>query len=140
MNELKISEDYPPNYDDIKAVFDLSDAKPLFTYGDTIYNPHKADLRPDLLIHEEIHSKQQGEDPKSWWVKYLKDTDFRLSQELDAYALQFHYVKERVKADKYFWFLDKLAETLSSKIYGNLLTYQQARTKIRKREKEIDYS
>lgn len=134
---MKILEEYPPNYEKIKARFDLTEAKPLFTYGDTIYNPHKAELRPDLLIHEEIHFHQQGDKPEDWWDKYLEDDEFRLSQEVDAYAVQYDFVKNKVNTKKANWFLDRLAETLSSKIYGELLTFQKAKTVIRKKQKEL---
>lgn len=139
MSDIKILEEFPPNYEAIKARFDLEGTKPLFTYGRTIYNPHKAVLRSDLLVHEEIHCKQQGDTPEEWWEKYLTDDDFRLAQELDAYAVQYGYVKElpQVDAKKSAWFLDRCAETLSSPMYGNLLTFQKAKTAIRKKQKEL---
>lgn len=135
---FKIVNEFPPNIKEIEKYLDLTGAKPVFAWGDVIFNPHKAELRPDLLVHEEIHCKQMGNDPEGWWKKYLTDADFRLSQELDAYAVQYQYVKGLgVTAKKLDWFLDQLATMLSSPMYGNVVTHAQAKTAIRKTYKRI---
>jgi hypothetical protein len=138
MIDIKYNE-FPPNYEQIKARFDLTGTKPLFTYGKIVYNPHNAQMRPDLLVHEEIHVKQQGDNPVEWWEKYLTDDEFRLSQELDAYSVQFGFVKnlKGMSSKKIAWFLEQLATTLSSPMYGNLLTYNQAQIKIKRKQKEL---
>lgn len=127
---MKIVNDFPPNIDKIRIRFDLTGKAPLFCYGDIIYNPHKVTLREDLIVHEEVHSKQQGDDPFSWWEQYLNDNDFRLSQEVEAYATQYNWIKERVKAKTSKQFLDLFAEILSSSLYGSIISIPQARTKI----------
>ena len=94
-------------------------------------------------VAEVMKLEWQNEDwaklAEEWWEKYLTDDDFRLAQELDAYAVQYGYVKElpQVDAKKSAWFLDRCAETLSSPMYGNLLTFQKAKTAIRKKQKEL---
>lgn len=129
---MKIEEAYPPNYEKIKERFDLTGKAPLFCYGDTIYNPHKAIIRPDLEVHEAVHCLQQGDKIEEWWDRYLDDSDFRLSQELEAYVAQYTFIKSKVKAKLADKYLDLFAEILSSPIYGNLLTTAQAKTKIKK--------
>lgn len=128
---MKIKNEYPPNYKEIAQVFDLSGKKPIFTYGDTIYNPHGSTIEPHLEVHEQVHVEQQGDDPKGWWDKYLVDPQFRLNQELEAYGKQYQYAKEHLpnKALKHFLFL--IASDLSSEMYGSLLSHNEAESKIR---------
>ena len=128
---MEIIEDYPPNYEDITKVFDLTGHKPIFTWGDKIYNPYKATIIPDLIIHEEVHEKQQGDDPKAWWDRFLTDSEFRLSQEVEAFVYQYHFLKGKLKAKLSKRFLEHFATLLSSQMYGNLLTKPEAETRIR---------
>lgn len=127
---LKISRELPPNY---RTITDsLGDVgKALFCYGDTIYNPFNRTITPDLEIHEEVHSKQMGDNPDVWWYNYLTDSDFRLTQELQAYATQYAFVKNIIRGQLLSWSLKKMAEALSSKAYGNLLSLGEAETKIK---------
>ena len=130
---MKISTEYPPNINDIKKVFpNLEKHKPLFAYGDTIYNPFKAEIRPDLEHHESTHSKQQGDYPEVWWYKYLTNQQFRLEQEIEAYGEQYLFaIKAGVKGKMKDWLKEKLAQSLSGELYGNLLTYGEAESKLR---------
>jgi hypothetical protein len=83
-----------------------------------------------LLIHESIHSSQQeGNETigKLWWQKYLQDSEFRASQELEAYAAQYGFIKVQIKdrnrQDKH---LRELAKMLSSKMYGSIISFSEA--------------
>lgn len=132
---MNVKEEFPPNYEKIKGRFDLTGKAPLFCYGDTVYNPYKAQLRQDLLVHEAVHVKQQGatkEEWDKWWDKYLDDNEFRLSQELEAYVEQYKFIKSVTKTETSDKFLDVFAEILSSAMYGNMITTSQAKTKLRK--------
>lgn len=121
---MKIIEQYPPNYKEIEKAFNLGGITPVFTYGNYIYNPHKCIITLDLGEHERTHSRQQKEAPELWWDKYLKDPEFRLSQELEAYRNQFRFYKTAVKG--WMPFLKRIAGDLSGRMYGNIISYQDA--------------
>lgn len=127
---MKVSEKYPPNINDIRLFLDVSDDV-IFCYGDTIYNPSKKTITEDLMLHEEVHKRQQGGLPDAWWFRYLRDEQFRLEQELEAYGVQYSLVKSKTSGKLREWILDKMAEALSGKVYGNLLNFAQAKSKIR---------
>jgi len=130
---MKIVKAYPPNIETIRAKFTLRPTV-IFTYGDTIYNPIGGKITEDLMVHEQTHEKQQGDDPAGWWDKYLVDADFRLSQEVEAYRNQYQCYLEtkcikngklrRVRLSK---FLKKISTDLASPIYGNIVTVKEAR-------------
>ncbi len=127
---MKLSIENPPNYEDIKSVLNVEGTGAIFCYGDTIYNAPK-DLRPDLIVHEEVHSKQQGQYPQAWWYKYLTDRYFRLDQELEAYSTQYKFVKKYLNNRLLKAALSDMARALSSEIYGSIIEYKQAESKIR---------
>jgi hypothetical protein len=117
---------YPPNIEDIKKVFKLND-NVIFTYGNTIYNPNRGNIDLALMAHEQTHSIQQGDKVKEWWERYLKDKEFRLSQELQAYQVQYQYYCKAIKdRNQRYRFLNRLAGDLSSEIYGNIISRSEA--------------
>jgi len=134
---MKISNSFPPNYDLIKLVL-KPNPEAIFCYGDTIYNPSKRELTDDVLLHEEIHSRQQNQvgSPEIWYTRYLQDKHFRLTQEIEAYGEQYHFAKKYVK--NYIlnaWLLENLAKALSSEDYGKMISYGSAVSKIRNHKK-----
>ncbi len=130
---MKIKDEYPPNIEDIKKVFtNLEKHKPIFCYSDTIYNPFKVNVTPDLHVHEGVHQRQQGDYPDVWWYKYLTDMSFRLDQEIEAYGEQLKFVKDNGVRGKLFdWIKDKIAMSLSSDLYGNIISYAKAESAVR---------
>jgi len=130
---MKISNEYPPNYEAIKVVFpECEKFKAIFCYGEVIYNPFKANVTPDLVEHESTHSKQQGKTPELWWEEYLYNPTFRLEQETEAYRAQYKFVKKNVKdREAVSWFLNEVSRSLSSILYGNLVSFAEARKLIR---------
>lgn len=131
---MRISVDNPPhNIRELcEQMFDLQNFKPVFTYGDTIYNPHKGDIDIALFEHEKKHSEQQGELPSQWWISYFEDPEFRYQQELEAYQVQYKVLREKFKdrntlAKK----VHKLACELSSPLYGNLRNYSEVLKEIK---------
>lgn len=100
----------------------------VFTYGTNIYTRNM--LEEPLYRHEVLHVIQQMQmkgGPEAWWDKYFTDADFRLSQELDAYRVQYQVAKKFIKdRNKLFMYLRDLAITLSGKMYGNLLSTREA--------------
>lgn len=138
VTQMIIKEEYPPNYLEIVKVFgDLTEKKPVFCYGDTIYNPFKVEVTPDLEIHEDTHRQQQSTAPDIWWEQYLTDTTFRLNQEVEAYSKQYQFackLVDEIKGGSRMKkaILESIAKSLSGEMYGNIITYSQAETVIRK--------
>lgn len=129
---MKILNQLPPNYEEIKKVFNLSGKNPVFTYGNIVYYPFgKKPTIPDhLLVHEETHQKQQANylTPDEWWKKYLSDSKFRLDQELEAYKNQFKFFK--LKNKSWMPFLKYIVADLSGPMYGNIISSQEAFSKL----------
>jgi len=128
---MKIVKDWPPNIDDIRNEFDLPEGV-IFTYGDTIYNPHGVSISEWLLEHEKVHMKQQQAGVEDWWKRYLEDPAWRLEQELEAHQREFRVfcnkVHNREKRNKA---LVTMASRLASPMYGNLINVRAAMIRIR---------
>ena len=123
---MKIVRGYPPNYDQIKKKFNPKDGV-VYTYGDTIYAPNTNEIPPDLMMHETTHSLQQKKtSPKEWWDNYLKDSKFRLSQELEAYRTQYKFIKGAYNRKNRRGLLQKISKDLSSNLYGGVITNEDA--------------
>jgi DNA-binding Xre family transcriptional regulator len=123
---LKIVYALPPNYEKIKEHFPTAnfDKGTLFTYGDTCYCKS---ITPDLIIHEETHVKQQV-NPQEWWEKYFVDVAFRLSQEVEAYRNQWHWIGKNIKdRNVRFKILFKICKDLSGKLYNNMISFDKAK-------------
>ena len=120
---MKILNELPPIYDSlIQAGMNPDLRSTVFTYGDILYNP-SGRLIPDYLIkHEEVHSKQQGDNPDVWWDRYLQDLYFRIEQETEAYARQYDFIcsfeHDRNKRAKILW---QLSASLSGPMYGKVI-------------------
>lgn len=128
---MKIVQNFPPNIEAIKSKFNLHKGV-IFTYGDTIYNPDNGDIDEPLLTHEQTHFVQQGTDPKFWWEMYLNDPEFRYRQELEAYRHQYRkFCQLRKDRNERNRFLTRIAQDLSSEIYGNLCTFNEAMREIK---------
>lgn len=125
---MKIVKDFPPNIREITKVFKLDAFNPVFTYGDTLYNPLGDPISQDLMIHEETHEKQQeafGKD--QWWAMYLENKNFRLTQEVEAYRNQYQFLKTVLNRKGRMGALVTLAENLSSALYGNIINKKEAK-------------
>jgi hypothetical protein len=130
--KMKIINGYPPNYDEICEVFDIRGRKGIiFTWGTALYNPDNGNIPRHLMIHEEIHEAQQRTyGIKAWWEKYLTDAEFRLKQELEAYRQQYLFICGTHTREYRRPLLTKLARDLSGAIYGNLITFEEAKKEI----------
>jgi hypothetical protein len=129
---MKTVTAFPPNYSLIKSVLNPP-AHAAFTYGDTIYNPCGRELPPDITYHESVHSKQQGDDPESWWNRYLSDSSYRLAQEVEAYGEQYAFACRHVSNNKLrTWAKESMALALSSEAYGGVVSFSEAESLIRR--------
>ena len=118
----------------VSALGDLAFYKPVFCYGDTIYNPFNREITPDIEQHEMVHQKQQSgySSTDMWYNMYITDSKFRLEQEIEAYGEQFLFAKNHgIRGTMLEWLKDKLARELSGGAYGNIISYGEAVSKIR---------
>ena len=136
--EFEVRVEYPPNIQSILNEFKVSKEfieknGVVFTYGIVLYNPAGRTIPHHLMEHEKVHQKQQlAIGIEEWWAKYLKDKDFRLAQELEAYRTQYQFIKERVTNKIAKDVLTQLSLDMSSELYGNMIEYSKAENLIRK--------
>lgn len=117
-------------YADIVKRFAVN-ARTVFAWGDTIYNPGRIEIPEDLMAHEEVHSKQQAEvgGPRVWWDRYLAigGADFIVSQEAEAYGHQYAVICKRTRdKNRRFEQLRELAQHFSGPLYGNVVSFDEA--------------
>lgn len=120
---MEIVKTKPPIYDKAHEQFGVEwDDGVIFTYGDKIHC--KYDLSPQKVVHESIHVQQQGQNPEAWWKKYFEDKEFRLNQEMEAYAAEFLFLKDKIKdrneLTRAKW---SIAQDLASPMYGSLIGF-----------------
>ena len=98
----------------------------IFTYGDRIYNPSGVEISKPLLIHESTHSQRQGDDPDNWWVNYIEFAEFRLVEELLAHRAEYEAFKQYGRNQRRTA-LQQIANRLSSPLYGNMMSFKEAK-------------
>ena len=126
--EIKYSKEIPEIYWKCKEVFGVEwDKGIIITYGNIIYC--KWDLDFFKTVHEATHVKQQTEmDKDLWWDRYFADKEFRLSQEVEAYQNEINFIKANIKdRNKRFLLINKVHKDISSYIYGNIISFNEAR-------------
>jgi len=132
---VKISYEKPPIFDAVCNTFQIN-PECYFTYGDTLYNPSRLPIPPEIIAHEKVHMKQQNyndNDAAIWWGKFLRDRDFRIDQEARAYGRQYEYIKYHVKDKRVTEnYLDQLTKSLSGPLYGRCIEFDKARKLIKK--------
>ena len=99
----------------------------IIAYYPNIYCKYALD---DLkLVHENTHLEQQRlYGVEAWWERYLEDPNFRTLQEAEAYKNEADFAKKIMRdRNKLARYIDRIAKDLSSSIYGNIVTYSQAR-------------
>lgn len=134
MSQVSVVKDYPPNYEQICAAFpEVRNIKTvIFTYGNNIYNPGGWPIDEALMLHERVHVSQQLEmGVEEWWQEYLDNPQFRTNQEIEAYQVQFRHLKSYSARPVWRRELDRLARDLSSPIYGNILSFDEAKKVIK---------
>jgi hypothetical protein len=133
---MNVINDWPPNIKAIRQVFDLKGLNPVFTYGDTLYNPGGEPIPPHLMAHERVHEKQQGANPAGWWERYLVDSDYRLRQEVEAYRAQW-VVSEYLPRKERRLLFRAITHDLSGKMYGFLIPLEKAQFLIKNPDERI---
>ncbi len=118
-----------PLLEKYKAVFPVNE-NTAFPYNHVIYTDKPESITPDLLIHEEVHFKQQDEIGLDTWIdNYFNDIAFRIKMELEAYKAQIKYFKDDKNTQDMIRV--ECAKALSSNLYGNVLTYKEAYSELK---------
>ena len=79
-----------------------------------------------MLVHEQVHHRQQRKDGWKWYLKYIFSTSYRFEQELQAYRTQAEFVKIQYNVD----IKEGVAKALSSKTYFKMAGYKKAKKAI----------
>ncbi len=133
---MKIVCAEPPLIDEIDAAFKVRGKPIFFAFGDVLYNPMNVDIPPALLVHENVHGMRQkvyaGPLPLEqgvglWWLRYIKDRRFRLDEELPAHVAEYWHIARNVNRGRRRAALSNIAKRLSSPLYGNLISLEQAK-------------
>lgn len=127
---MKIIHWFPPNYEEIKSALPIKKGN-IYAYGNFIYNPSGGEIPEDIIVHEGVHQRQQGKEPDVWWKRYLTDHDFRRDEEVEAYRVQYSFIKKHYPSKAHKEALNELAENLST-LYNLNITKSEAETLIRK--------
>ena len=118
---MKVSNRIPAIYVSCRREFGVRwDDGVVLTYGDTAYC--KYPLSPDLIVHESVHVRQQGDEPDKWWKQYLYDPDFRREQETEAYLAQADFLR---KIPGHEVRLREIAGSMA-RMYGGIWTEDEA--------------
>lgn len=132
---MLIVRSFPPNYAKIEAALNPPKGA-IFCYGDTIYNPHGEMIHEALRDHEEVHSNQQRGDIEGWRDRYIADPVFRLEQEIPAHQKEYAYFfNGTASRNKRRLILRVLARRLSGKFYGNIVSFEKAKSLIKNKRK-----
>ena len=133
---MHIKYEQPPKriWDEAHRLFEIDDTAVLYTYGDTLYNPGKIQIPNELIIHEEVHHRQQESydgGPDAWWTRYFTDAEFRFLQEAEAYGAQYRYacmhMRDRNWRARY---IHDIATILASDLYKLGITRHAAQLAI----------
>jgi hypothetical protein len=125
---MKVLCTFPPMYAEINRRFNVRGRPVIFTWGDTIHNPSRIKITPELMVHEGVHSNRQGEEPEFWWIEYIANPEFRLAEEIPAHRAEYADVFSRVPTGRVTeTALHRIAARLSSPLYGSMIDYYEAR-------------
>jgi len=130
---MEIVYTYPPNYKKIAAAFNItSHENVIFTYGNQLFVPagERIVIDKPLMKHEETHARQQRDmGVEEWWERFLEEPGFRFQQELEAYRQQYRAMAG-LPLEQRLGYLDHISNDLSGEIYGNMVTFDEAKAAI----------
>lgn len=104
-----------------------------FPYDNKIYTD--TTVTPEIVVHEKVHFEQQKEYGLDNWIEqYFENPQFRVNVEADAYSAQLKYMVDHAPREAKTFVANvvagQMAKALSSPMYGNILTYKEALSKI----------
>jgi hypothetical protein len=136
---MKIEIARPPIYEFIAQHFSIEGQKGIyFCWGDKIFNPDDVKIPPAIMEHEKVHSIRQGDTIEGWWLRYCVDKEFRFAEELLAHRAEFNWYCQQTNANEQMpgyrsrkeYHLTKIAQRLSSPLYGSMISTSAARRAI----------
>ncbi len=132
---MKIIHERPPNFEDIVKVFPMADNYGVvFAFNGAIYSPSGNEIPYSLIKHEEVHCARQGGTEAGsieWWEKYLKNMEFRYSEELLAHQAEYRAcIENALNRNMKRRALKQIAKRLASPLYGKMVTKKQAQLEI----------
>ncbi len=132
MSLQPVVNDWPPNINEIRAVLPVTERN-IFAYDGKIFNPGGGKLPIELHAHEAVHFKQQAEvGVEAWWVRFLAEPDFRLSQEIPAHKEEHRvYCNHNRDRNDQARHLRALGKRLAAPMYGGIITINEAMKAIR---------
>lgn len=111
-----------------KFKLDFEDDMIIFPFDGVVYSI--LPITEDLIVHEQVHIEQQNKHHNGsagWCKHYVRDKDFMLSQEVEAYSEQYKFFVKTVKdRNQLNSRLRQIAGLLSGKIYGNVVSFEEA--------------
>lgn len=127
---MQILKTPPPIYLKIRQKFHVKYEDIVIAYYPNIH-VREGFLPQHKIRHEMVHINRQKEiGVVEWWDKYLKDDKFRLTEELEAFKEEIKFIQSPfcryLESDKKL-LVDILLKEISGKLYGNLLTYEEAK-------------
>lgn len=115
-----------PHLEAFKARFAVTNDT-IFAWDKVIYTNNQ--LPNHLIVHERTHHEQQTRYGLEEWLRqYLHDDKFRLRMELEAYIHQLVVVSDR---NHKLRLRQECARNLSSELYGNIISYEDAFNKLK---------
>jgi len=98
----------------------------IFAFYPAIYS--SVPVSADLMEHEGTHLKQQGSKLGAlvWWFRYWYSPGFRYRMEVEACTAQYHKAQTMASREHVKALLEKMADNLSSSVYNNCVTREQA--------------
>ena len=130
---MRIVKAFPPNYWHLRKQFHLEGRVGiLYAWGDIIYNPSNVAVPLELIEHEQVHGvRQTALGIEQWWAQYMDDAVFRLAEEVLAHEVEYRvFARGHERIVDRAHYLDLMAKRLSGKLYGCLLSYDQAKEMI----------
>ena len=124
---MKIILGWPPSFDEE----DKKIENVITTYRGDIYLCDQTEIRDDAIEHEKKHLEQAGDDYDSWIEHCQTDTEFYISQEVEAYRTQLEFIEKTRGKEDMIKATFSFAKYLSSKAYGNVISYEEALKKLK---------
>lgn len=125
---MNIIRGFPPNYELLASIFPIRGRATLFAWGDSIYATNNAEIRPQKIAHEFVHSvRQKRIGIESWWDRYIAEKDFRFAEEVAAHIAEYLALCEGVGRGARRAGLTIIARQLASPIYGGLISCERAK-------------
>lgn len=117
-----------PVYQKLKEKFGVDWHKGLImSYAPNIHYKYDT-LSDEKWEHEMTHVRQQtAYGLEKWWEDYIADPKFRLSQEIEAYRNEVNFIRKTINDREYrFKLIRQIAKDLSSSMYGNIISCEDA--------------